>query len=86
VDRDYKKLVPEGTALVAKMKANAPDASDTEEMVTFYPVYSEDPGSVNRQWSQWTPAGELRLHINNKQSFGKIEEGREYFVFIVPAN
>jgi hypothetical protein len=35
---------------------------------------------LNEQWSKWTPAGEIKLTINNPDCFGKFIVGKEYLV------
>jgi hypothetical protein len=35
---------------------------------------------ANKQWSRWTPAGNLSLTINNPDCFGKFLPGQFYFL------
>ncbi|MHB1953561.1 MAG: hypothetical protein ACYCOU_07390 [Sulfobacillus sp.] len=36
----------------------------------------------NKEWSEATPSGSLRLMISNKGAQGRFEQGAEYFVRI----
>jgi hypothetical protein len=92
MSKDHKQLAPEGTVLVAKMQGMNPfqwppaeDGSRVEN-VQLYPVYTEDPESPNHEWSKATPGGSLQLNVSNPAAQGRIEPGKEYFVFVVEAN
>ncbi len=50
--------------------------------VSFYPVH-EDNG-LNKEWSRWTPSGELTLTITNPAAHRQFELGKVYFVDITP--
>jgi hypothetical protein len=90
MSKDYKKLAPEGTVLVAKMKGNAvyqwPQSPEfPTEHVQLSAVYSEDSADPNNEWSKATPGGTLQLNINNPAAHGRVKPEREYFVFVVEA-
>lgn len=53
---------------------------DTEE-VELQPLV----GPGNEEWSKWTPAGSVKLQINNPAAIGQFEVGKEYFVDFTPA-
>ena len=57
----------------------------SQEHVRLRPVYSSDPESENAQWSKWTPAGSIELHINNPGAFGKLPLGKEFYVDFIAA-
>lgn len=74
------------TMIRAKMVCSAitKDASGNES-VTLYPVTSGS--DENKQWSKWTPGGQLQLSISNPDAQGKFTPAKEYFVDVseVPA-
>jgi hypothetical protein len=51
----------------------------SQEEVSMNVVYGAD-GSANKQWSKWTPNGQLNFTISNPDAFGKVKPGQ--FVFI----
>lgn len=48
--------------------------------VTLQPVYGGDDDEANKEWSKWTPSGELRLTITNPDVFPQLVIGRTMFV------
>ena len=62
------------------------DTPDTKlsETIHAFAVYSDDPESENRKWSQWTPALTLNMTVNNPGAFGKLIEGKEYYLDFIP--
>jgi hypothetical protein len=75
----------EDAVLVAKMTCNFVERSENhpgDEVLHMHPVYSDE--GVNKQWSEATPAGALNLVISNPGAQGKVEQGKEYLVYIVP--
>lgn len=58
-----------------------PKPVDTEE-VTFQAVAGEE----NKEWSKWTPAGQLTMTINNPAALAQFEVGRDYFLDFTPAS
>jgi hypothetical protein len=78
----------EEAVLVAKMKLQgistgfSSDDKVSSERVQLSAV-TGPKGSVNEQWSQWTPAGQLDLTINNPKAFGLVKPG-SYKVYLVP--
>lgn len=46
--------------------------------VYLHPVC--DNSNANKQWSQWTPDGEIRLKITNPAAYEQFKVGQEYFV------
>lgn len=51
--------------------------------VSFHAVYGE--GKENKEWSKYTPSGNLTMSITNPDAFGWFEEGKEYFLDLTPA-
>lgn len=54
--------------------------------VWLAPVYSEGEDDANKQWSQYTPSGELRLVITNPEAHEQFKIGKAYFVDFTPAD
>lgn len=67
----------------AKMKCASITLTEMGQVVSLQAVTAERP--ENREWSQYTPSGELRLTVTNPDAFGAIEIGSEYLVDITPA-
>jgi hypothetical protein len=42
-------------------------------------------GDDNKEWSKYTPAGELQMTITNPNLIGFFEADKEYFLDITPA-
>lgn len=60
--------------------------SDTQPAeVTLRPVWTGDDG-VNKQWSEATPQGELKMLITNPAAIEAFELGKSYFVDLTPAD
>ncbi len=57
-----------------------PKPVDTEE-VKFQAVSGEE----NKEWSKWTPSGELRIQITNPAALAQFEVGKDYFLDFTPA-
>jgi hypothetical protein len=67
--------------VVNTVTRHAGDAGQiTAEEITLSAVYSDKEGSVNRQWSKWTPSGSLKFTVTNEAVFGKILPGQFYMV------
>jgi hypothetical protein len=83
-------MTEQQTVLRAKMRVQAvtqtkaPDGSIQSEQINLSAVYDPDPNSENGQWSQWTPAANLNITINNPSAFNKVSSGHEYFVDLIP--
>lgn len=52
--------------------------------VRLQPVYGGDEDEANKQWSKWTPSGELALTITNPAVFPDLVIGRTFFVDFTP--
>ncbi|MEW6775047.1 MAG: hypothetical protein AB1405_02015 [Bdellovibrionota bacterium] len=61
------------------------DGQISAEEISARAVYGQE-GSVNAQWSKWTPAGHLQFTVSNPEAFGKILPGQFYFVDLVPTD
>lgn len=67
--------------VVNTVTRNADQNGDiNSEEITLSAVYSDKEGSVNKQWSQWTPCGQLKFTVSNKAALGKVLPGQFYFV------
>lgn len=57
----------------------------TQEQITASAVMTRsDESEVNKQWSKWTPYGELKLHISNPGAFDRMRPGQYFFVDLTP--
>ena len=52
-----------------------PDGSAEIRMI---PVYGN--GEANKEWSKWTPSGELKMLITNPEAIAAFDLGGEYFL------
>lgn len=68
---------------------NAPQ-SDPPQMqqvtVVAQPVFGGKDDEANREWSKWTPSGEIRLSITNPAAYEMFKLGKAYFVDFTPAD
>jgi hypothetical protein len=73
-------------ALRLKMVVNtvkrsaAQDGSIMSEEITMSAVYSDKEGSPNKQWSKWTPAGNLSFTVSNPAAFEQVLPGKFFLV------
>lgn len=56
------------------------------EEITMSAVYSDKEGSANKQWSKWTPAGQLRFTVSNPAALGKVLPGQFFYVDLIPTD
>jgi hypothetical protein len=56
------------------------EGKPTAESISMSPVYSEKPDSANKQWSQWTPSGQLQYYVTNPAALGKVRPGMFFYV------
>lgn len=54
-----------------------------QENITLNAVHGKE-GTVNNQWSKWTPSGRLAFSVTNPAAFGKAVIGQFYFVDLIP--
>lgn len=71
---------------VSVNKQKDTNGNQTSEQINLQAVYSDDPNSENRKWSQATPAGSLSATINNPGAFGALDGVKEAYVDIYPAD
>jgi hypothetical protein len=62
------------------------EGNQVSERVTGNAVYSDDPESENKQWSQWTPAFNLDMTITNPAAFDSVKSGEEFYLHFIPAD
>jgi hypothetical protein len=62
------------------------DGKPTSENISMSPVYSEKEGSANKQWSQWTPNGQLQYYVTNPNALGKVRPGMFFYVDLIPTD
>ncbi len=56
------------------------DGHIEQKTVTLQPVYGNEQDDANKEWSRWTPSGELRLAITNPVIFPELVIGKTFFV------
>lgn len=73
------------SSVLAKFKVGSvTDYGNNNHEVKMTPVTT---GSVeNKSFSLYTPSGEARLLINNPDTIGFFEAGKEYYLEFKPAN
>lgn len=54
------------------------------KIVTLQPVFGGDDDDANKQWSRWTPSGQLQLTITNPEVFPELVNGKTFFVDFTP--
>jgi hypothetical protein len=67
----------------AKFRCDAVVQAVGQETVNLYAVSGDS--AENKQWSLYTPSGQLSLTITNRDVFGAFVPGREYFLTIEAA-
>lgn len=73
--------------VVNTVKRSADQSGDTQaEEITMSAVYSDKEGSANKQWSKWTPCGQMSFTVNNPAAFGKVLPGQFYYVDLIPTD
>lgn len=53
--------------------------------VTLQPVFGGGNDDANKQWSKWTPSGELKLSITNPEIYPELVNGKVFYVDFTPA-
>lgn len=63
------------------------DGGIVSVQVTLQPVYADGDGDseANKEWSKYTPSGELRLTITNPEAYEQFKLGKPYYVDFSPA-
>lgn len=54
------------------------DGQIQQEEITLSAVTSGDDNAANKQWSKWTPCGNLSFTVSNPNVFGKLLPGQFY--------
>lgn len=58
-----------------------PDGSAEVRLTAVY-----GNGEANKEWSQWTPQGNLTMLITNPAAIDQFDLGAEYFIDFTPAS
>jgi hypothetical protein len=53
--------------------------------VTLQAVYGEGDDDANKQWSKYTPSGELKMSITNPAAYEQFKIGAAWFIDLSPA-
>lgn len=56
-----------------------------EEQIRLFAVVGGE-GSPNADWSKWTPSANFYISVTNPRVFGKVQNGQEFYVDLVPVN
>lgn len=56
-----------------------------DEYVSMAPVYSDDPNSENKKFTDATPAGTFAMRVTNPETASFFEPGQEYYLDITKA-
>lgn len=64
--------------LTAKFKLVTVTKHEGAEEPELKPVVGDS--EENKQWSMWTPGGDLRLYISNPGCFGFFDHDSEYYM------
>lgn len=73
---------------VSEIKFFATPGSDQTAQVTLVPVfgtYGDGKDEENKEWSKYTPQGEIKMTITNPAAIDAFEVGQPYFVDFTPA-
>jgi hypothetical protein len=85
---DFDELGVEMAALRMKCVVNSVrkvvdhNGDISQEEIALMAVYGPD-GSVNREWSKWTPSASLTFSVSNPGAFDKVLPGKFYYVDLV---
>lgn len=69
---------------VGSVIENGGTAEKYSESISAIAVYSEDKNSENYSFSIATPSLSLNMTITNPGAFGKLEQGKEYYLDFIP--
>ncbi|WP_421849926.1 hypothetical protein [Oricola sp.] len=63
------------------------DPAATMAEITFEPVYPQgEDDTTNKEWSRWTPSGEIKMTVTNPAAIARFEGGRSYYVDFTAAD
>ena len=65
-------------SVVAKFVVNSIEESVGQKTVKLMAVYGN--GEENKQWSKYTPCGNISISITNPDAYDQFSVGLEYFV------
>lgn len=63
-------------SIVAKFRCHGVEKQGEIENVTLGAVCDDSP--ENKEWSKWTPSGQLTMAISNPEAQGAFEQGKCY--------
>lgn len=59
--------------------------NEEKRTLNMTPVYSDEEGSENKVFWQYTPTGSIQLGTVNKAAWEQFQIGKEYYVDFTPA-
>lgn len=74
---------------VKELKHVHVDGPDVYAEVIMSPVFGSYPGASgkdddNKQWSKWTPSGELKMAVTNPAAISQFDVGKAYYLDFTP--
>ncbi|HBS7006725.1 TPA: hypothetical protein MAO28_004716 [Klebsiella pneumoniae] len=69
----------------AKFQCNSINQSPDNSTAVVHFIAVTTGSMENETWSKYTPSGQLQMVISNPAAFEEFEQGKEYFIDIVPA-
>jgi len=68
-----------GVHKMSSLQANEVGLFDSVQ-VTMQPVFGGADDEANREWSKYTPSGEIRLVITNPKIFPELVNGKTFLI------
>lgn len=69
----------------AKMKCESVEKQSEEQIKVTLRAVTDGSSEENKSFSKYTPSADLNLTITNPECFDKFEQGKQYYVDIIPA-
>ncbi|XOD90345.1 hypothetical protein ACLAIB_17205 [Klebsiella variicola] len=69
----------------AKFQCNSINKSSDNSTAVVHLIAVTTGSAENESWPKYTPSGQLQMVISNPAAFEQFEQGKEYFIDIVPA-
>jgi hypothetical protein len=69
---------------IIRVESSLHPSQGDHRKVTLQPVYGGDDDAANKEWSKWTPSGQLELTITNPEVWPDLVIGRAFFVDFTP--
>lgn len=83
--RTIYPLKDKAMSVRAKFQCNSINKSSDNSTAVVHLIAVTTGSAENESWSKYTPSGQLQMVISNPAAFEQFEQGKEYFIDIVPA-